>query len=125
MTDFKIKGVNIDHYSCIAVPNAGNHLGKEYMGLALVSFCPKQWVEPVIKQDCEMQAADGDVIASLPVQGDSGAIYKNIFCAICHGVEAKNLTKWKTYAINGRFATKPLPTRRVPVGGTPTGRYIF
>ncbi|XP_033640866.1 uncharacterized protein LOC117301092 [Asterias rubens] len=110
--EIEINGIGIHHYSCVWTPGKGAQQGYEYFGFALVSICPDSWTNSFVAESCQNEADDGDVIGSLPVYVDNGAVYKNVFCAICHGVQPASLKKWSAN-LEYHFS------------GEPTGRYVF
>ncbi|XP_038051846.1 uncharacterized protein LOC119724729 isoform X2 [Patiria miniata] len=127
-TEAKMKGVAIQYYSCVWMPGQSGKYRYQYFGWALVSFCPESWDVSFIRENCEKMASDDDVIGSLPVYDSEGAVYKNVFCAICHGVEPAHLQKWNAnleYEYDQSGSTTFDSRFNVTIDGTPTGRYVY
>ncbi|XP_038051849.1 uncharacterized protein LOC119724733 [Patiria miniata] len=125
-----MNGVDIRYYACVQTPGMEVVERYAHFGFALVSFCPQQWTGPdFLKLECEQMPFPLDVIASLPVFDNEGAVYKNIFCALCHGVEANEIRKWtakleyEDYTMPGSTYTDPRLNVTI-IDGTPTGRYV-
>ncbi|XP_038051847.1 deleted in malignant brain tumors 1 protein-like [Patiria miniata] len=93
-SEITINGVDLHYYAC--VPLTSRILSERFadFGFALVSVCPDGWVDSVVRRSCEMAAAEDDLLGSLPVYIEEGAVYKNLFCAICHGVNTRVLNTW-------------------------------
>ena len=124
--ELEINGVGIEHYACVWRRGKGIEIGYGHFGFVLVSLCPEPWEDPLITQNCQDTADDADVIASLPVFDENGAVYKNIFCAICHGVKPENIYKWRAkieFLPNGKETYDP--RFNLTFFGTPTGRFVF
>ncbi|XP_038051390.1 uncharacterized protein LOC119724415 [Patiria miniata] len=124
-----MNGVDLRYYACVST--LGMDLVERYdhyFGVALVSFCPQQWTGPdFLKLECEQMPSPLDVIASLPVFDNEGAVYKNIFCALCHGVDANEIHKWTArleyYTMPGSTYTDPRLNVTI-IDGRSTGRYV-
>lgn len=69
--------------------------------LVQVVGCPLQWTNETTKALCKSwnriraQSYLED-ITLLPVQDNSGALYANVYCAICHGIPLGEIHPWKT-----------------------------
>ncbi|XP_022104483.1 uncharacterized protein LOC110986690 [Acanthaster planci] len=122
--EIQINTVSLEHYSCVWVP--GYDSDYDLTGFALVSSCPDTLADSFLRQKCERKAALGDLVGILPVYVVEGAVYKNVFCALCHGIKTEQLHTWKASIeyINGNNVTH-YPHLNMTIKGTPTGRIMF
>ena len=79
---------------CIAVP--GSDIS--HNAYVLISKCPDVGPEADDREMCEKVRGLNDVIGLLPVYDSStGTVYKNIFCAICHGLSVSDISQWRLW----------------------------
>ncbi|XP_038052416.1 LOW QUALITY PROTEIN: uncharacterized protein LOC119725128 [Patiria miniata] len=119
--------VDLGHYACVSVTRQVQ-MDDNYdnWGYALVSFCPKWWTDASTRQSCEKMADRDDVIGTLPIYDEEGAVYKNVFCAACHRVGPESLHPWPIsvqYIDNGGNFQMFDWKFNVTVHGVPTGIY--
>ena len=80
-----------------------------YIGL---SQCPTDYpTDSIIREKCEQDiTSSGDIISKIPISTES-EMYKNIYCAACHGLDIKTDTyyPWRLdYACNDNAAINSL-----------------
>ena len=93
-SDFTINGVNIEYYDCIEIPGSEQN----NYGLVLVGKCPASWTDVNTRLNCEVARDQNDIVGLLPVHDSNKVVYKNIFCAQCHGKSIEDVTFWKLEA---------------------------
>ena len=71
-----------DLVSCLFVPEVS-----ELNYLYSVTRCPSTWPDGVVRRACENDRSDSDdFVLRVPVTGfKTGLMYKNMYCAMCHG----------------------------------------
>ena len=63
-------------------------------GHFLISLCPNNWTDNSgIRDECQKDARFEGLLA-IPVQGPNGRHYKNIYCALCHGLQPDDVLYW-------------------------------
>ena len=75
-------------------------------GYVLVSKCPESWMDINTKINCEIKRDITDVIGLLPVYDSHNLVYKNIWCARCHGKETDDVTFWNVSAKYDPWSTE-------------------
>ncbi|KAJ8031519.1 G-protein coupled receptor Mth2 [Holothuria leucospilota] len=100
-----------DRYSS-CLPLAGNSsvsdgFPTKYM---MVSSCPNTWNNGLIRERC-IANDSSDFFNFLPVHDGNGVLFKNSYCALCHGTSVDEMLPWKI----GRNGTsyKALPARNI------------
>ncbi|XP_072027145.1 uncharacterized protein [Amphiura filiformis] len=84
------KGVDKTLYECSPVPGSDIY----HTAYVLITKCPVSVVDTTERSLCEMNRDFNDVIGLLPVFDSEGRAYKNIFCAVCHGLTIQDVTQW-------------------------------
>lgn len=62
-----------------------------------IKKCPTSTQE-TLRDLCEGSSSEDDVLRNLPVYDQEGDVFYNVFCAVCHGRNLKNLTAWRVEA---------------------------
>lgn len=74
--------------TCVTLPQETDHYW-------MVSSCPKTWENDLVKSRCEdYQPMMNLDLAIIPVSY-GGLSYKNVYCALCNGLNQNELTPWK------------------------------
>ncbi|XP_072028792.1 uncharacterized protein [Amphiura filiformis] len=89
-SDHTINGVNIGYYECIGLP--GHERNNN--GLVLVGKCPDSWKDINTRLNCEIKRDVSDIVGLIPVHDSDKVVYKNIYCALCHGKSMEDVTFW-------------------------------
>ncbi|XP_070576159.1 uncharacterized protein [Ptychodera flava] len=62
----------------------------------MVGKCKSSWQDSVIRAKCETTVPLGLSVQSIPVTWPAGSeIYRNIYCALCNGVNQSEIVEWK------------------------------
>eukprot|EP00057_Strongylocentrotus_purpuratus_P018178 XP_011672652.1 PREDICTED: uncharacterized protein LOC105442336 [Strongylocentrotus purpuratus] len=77
--------VRPDMYSCFSTRKE-NYL--------FVSRCPPAWDGSDSQARCENTTDFSDPLIFVPVSLGTQVTFRNVYCAICHGVQPANLTSW-------------------------------
>ncbi|XP_077990623.1 uncharacterized protein LOC144444946 [Glandiceps talaboti] len=59
-----------------------------------IAGCPKSWADETIQSQCE-STDFSKIMINLPVFGPNGELYKNVYCAACHGKSRQNIEFWE------------------------------
>ncbi|XP_059157604.1 uncharacterized protein LOC131941982 [Physella acuta] len=66
--------------------------------LSMVVDCPSGWPDDHVSRQCEawkdLTMTSLDIVPLLPVQNETGTVFANVFCAMCHKVEV--ILPWTT-----------------------------
>lgn len=77
------------------------------IGIWMIGKCPRSWPSDKTKQKCEIpQSVIG--VDTIPVVGGNNYTYRNIHCAVCHGVK-----KYKSWGIS--VFARVLPPKNLDV----------
>ncbi|KAJ8028304.1 Lysyl oxidase-like 3 [Holothuria leucospilota] len=72
----------------------------EELGYVLVAKCPPNYPQLGSVYQCEHNPVAEDVLAKTPVRDSIGVVYKNVYCAICHGRKVEELSPWNVVRIS-------------------------
>ncbi|XP_072028789.1 uncharacterized protein [Amphiura filiformis] len=89
-SDHTINGVSIQYYECIGVPG----IERDNSGVVLVGKCPDSWTNINTRLNCEIKRDVSDIVGQIPVHDSDKVVYKNIYCALCHGKSMDDVTFW-------------------------------
>ncbi|XP_038052460.1 uncharacterized protein LOC119725171 [Patiria miniata] len=66
-------------------------------GYLMVGKCPPSWNDADVRHLCEAPEDESDLLLLLPVVSSDDAMtsFRNIYCAICHGVPLATVTSWR------------------------------
>lgn len=79
----------VDFYAEERVPRLGHRL---------ISFCPVEWDDPTgIRELCQKDIGFVASIQGTPVSAGNNSHYKNVFCALCHGVALGDVKYWVSF----------------------------
>ncbi|XP_072175349.1 uncharacterized protein [Diadema setosum] len=67
---------------------------EEKRNYLLIATCPTDWTDDDIRWKCENVSTAELSMADLPVSQERVGSFKNIFCAVCNGVTADDVTPW-------------------------------
>ena len=84
------KGVDPLLYECS--PGPLSYFYK--IAYVLIAKCPNSSSNTSVRALCEMNRDFNDVIGLLPVYDSDGRVFKNVFCAVCHGLTVQDVTHW-------------------------------
>ncbi|XP_072028125.1 uncharacterized protein [Amphiura filiformis] len=93
-SDNTINGVSMDYYECVGVPGSERNI----KGLVLVAKCPDSWNDINTRLNCEIKRNVSDIVGLIPVHDAHKVVYKNIYCALCHGMSMDDVTFWTVNA---------------------------
>ncbi|XP_071849189.1 uncharacterized protein [Apostichopus japonicus] len=91
----------------------------------LVSYCSPRWTDEELRQLCEDKSIELDPMRIMPVYDPRNISYKNVFCAVCHGVELNEAVPWEISAEYDRTRAFYDPYLGTVLPGILTGNYYF
>ncbi|XP_022092835.1 uncharacterized protein LOC110980453 [Acanthaster planci] len=95
------------YHVCVELPSTltgfkknGLLFHNEYMlpqGYWMVGRCPPSWKDLDIRHLCEAPDDESDLMLLLPVvaSNDPSTSFRNIYCAVCHGVPVSQMRTWR------------------------------
>ncbi|XP_038052046.1 uncharacterized protein LOC119724847 [Patiria miniata] len=67
---------------------------KPRSGYRLVAVCPRDWTGAASVRKLCQETVGMAGLAAVPVEGSDGRHYRNVYCALCHGLPHTNVTFW-------------------------------
>lgn len=108
------KCVELSTYSRVRKSSVAN-------GVWMIATCPPNWPSDETKNKCENPEGMIDV-DTIPVVGDNNFTFRNMHCAVCHGV--KNYSTWDIFVFTNIIPPKGLDLRLKLVFIIQNGGYI-
>ncbi|XP_038066764.1 uncharacterized protein LOC119736827 [Patiria miniata] len=79
---------------CIQTNEFDPEVSRPRYGYRLVAACPPDWTGAATVTELCQETVGMDGLAAVPVEGSDGRHYRNVYCAMCHGLPHTNVTFW-------------------------------
>ncbi|XP_038052464.1 uncharacterized protein LOC119725175 [Patiria miniata] len=99
-----------EYMRCIQTDEFDPEGSRPRSGFWLVAVCPQDWTgAAAVTELCE-ETIGIDGLAAVPVEGFDRRHYRNVYCAMCHGLPHTDVTFWTIcYKDNSGETARPIP----------------
>lgn len=60
----------------------------------MVANCPSTWTNHKVVSECEANVTFSNFLSIFPVHNEVGILFKNSYCALCHGTAVEDMLPW-------------------------------